>query len=302
MELRHLEAFYWIVRLGSFSAAAKALHTTQPAISMRMRELQRDLGVALFDTATRRTQITAKGWDLFDHAESMLNLASAIRTQVGDRSTLSGRVQVGVTETIALTWLPVLASKLRQDYPKVVLELEIGLTRDLWDKLAAGELDLVMVPGPVRRAELDWSHLGSIDYCWMASPSLGPFPRPLEPGELERFPIISLPRASSLHEDTERWFGTYQAKPNRIYFCNSLSVVAALTRSGLGVSLLPPTIFRESVSDGELRVLEVTPPLPALDFYVVRGQKAVSPLPLIVEELATQVTTFRAPGRLARME
>ncbi len=300
MELRQLEAFYWIVRLGSYSAAAKTLNTTQPAISMRIRELQRDLGVTLFDTASRRAHLTSKGRDLFDYAESMLNLASTIHIRMGDRSTLSGRIRVGATETIALTWLPTLVAHMNEAYPQVVLELEIGLTLDLWAKLAAGEHDIVMLPGPILDIGLDWHHLGSIDYCWMASPKLEHQRSVLSPHDLEQFPIISLPKASSLHEDIERWFTMNNANPNRMYYCNSLNVVFALTASGLGVSLLPPSIFSDAIATGELCVLDVQPSMPPLDFFVACAQKPVSPLPVIVAEAAMKVTSFRNPNRLSR--
>ncbi|GAB5467454.1 MAG: LysR family transcriptional regulator [Rhodospirillales bacterium] len=300
MELRQLEAFYWIVRLGSFNAAAKALNTTQPAISMRIRELQRDLGVALFDTATRRAHLTAKGRDLFDYAESMLNLASTIHSRMGDPAMLSGHIRVGATETIALTWLPDLVGRMNEAYPQIVLELEIGLTLDLWAKLSSGEFDVVMLPGPILEVGLEWHHLGRIDYSWMASPSLGYQDRVLSPQDLEQVPILSLPKASSLHVDTERWFRSSTVNPNRVYFCNSLNVVSALTKSGLGVSLLPPEIFAEAVTSGELCILDVQPAMPPLDFFVACAQKPVSPLPIVVAETAMAVTRFRDAGSLSR--
>ena len=300
MELRQLEAFYWIVRLGTFGAAARTLNTTQPAISMRIQQLQHELGVTLFDTSTRRARLTTKGRDLFDYAESMLNLASTIHNRMGDKATLSGRIRVGVTETIALTWLPALASYLNEAYPKVILELDIGLTMDLWERLSDGALEVVMLPGPVLEPGLEWQHLGSIDYRWMASPVLGLPRRALTPRDLEPFPTISLPKASSLHEDSERWFRANGAAPNRVDFCNSLSVVAALTISGLGVSLLPPDIFSNAIKDGDLYALDVKPAMSPLDFFVAHTHKPVSPLPVVVAEAAMQVTTFREPGRIVR--
>ncbi len=298
MELRQLEAFYWIVRLGSFNAAARALNTTQPAISMRIRELQRDLGVALFDTASRRALVTAKGRDLFDYAESILNLASTIYSRMGDPGMLSGRIRVGATETIALTWLPALVGQMNEAYPNIVLDLEIGLTLDLWPKLSAGEFDVVMLPGPVLEVGLEWYHLGRIDYRWMASPSLGYHDRLLSPQDLDQFPILSLPKASNLYVDTERWFRTNNANPNRVYLCNSLNVVCALTKSGLGVSLLPPDIFSESVAESELCILDVEPAMRPLDFFVAFVQKPVSPLPKLVADTAMRVTSFRDANSL----
>jgi DNA-binding transcriptional LysR family regulator len=61
MNFRQLEALYWIVRLGSFHAAARHLKTSQPAISARIREMEQQLGVTLFDRSGRKVRPTPKG-------------------------------------------------------------------------------------------------------------------------------------------------------------------------------------------------------------------------------------------------
>ena len=294
MKINQLEAFYWIARLGSFAMSAKVLHTTQPAISQRVRELERRLGAKLFDTSSRRATITSKGHELFIYAEQVLNLISTIEARMGDASTLSGHIHVGATETVALTWLPDLVSRVDKKYPNVVLELDIGLTMELWDKLAAGLLDVAILPGPALGLGMEADPVGCIDYQWMASPKLGIPKGPLSLKDLEPFPIISLPKASTLHDDIERWFRTNGVQLKRTSLCNSLGVVSALTMAGIGISLLPPEIYAAAIERGDLYALEVEPIMPALHFSVVYSQKHVSPLPLLVAKVAREVTTFRS--------
>ena len=86
MNLKHLETFAWIARLGSFSAAAERLGTSQPAVSMRIAELERTLGTKLFDRAGRSARITPKGRELIDYAERILSLASVIKRSRAARS------------------------------------------------------------------------------------------------------------------------------------------------------------------------------------------------------------------------
>lgn len=292
MELRQLETFYWIARLGSFAAAARKLHTTQPAVSMRIRELERALGAELFDTSRRTAQLTTKGRDLVDYAERVVSLVSSIRERMADTETLSGRVRVGVTETIALTWLPAFVSRINDRFPNVVLELDVDLTMNLWPKLDAGSLEVVLIPGPILQGRLISEYLGDCQYTWMASPRVD-LPRgSLGPRDLEPVPILSLSRESTLHERLESWFRKNGAEPRRIDVCNSLSVVASLTVAGLGVSLLPPDIFHREVASGALRTLEVLPPLAALKFYVAYPEHPASPLPAIIASVAREVSAF----------
>lgn len=72
--LRHLEALYWVSRLGSFTAAAGRLHSTQSAISMRIRDLEETLAQELFDRTARSARLTAKGHELVGYAERVMGL------------------------------------------------------------------------------------------------------------------------------------------------------------------------------------------------------------------------------------
>src|SRR4030095_3196703 len=74
MELFQLEAFLAVVREGSFSAAAKALFRTQPAISQTIKKLEDEIGRPLFDRSSRRGVLTDAGRVLADHAERLVNL------------------------------------------------------------------------------------------------------------------------------------------------------------------------------------------------------------------------------------
>ena len=98
MNIKQLETFVWIVRLGSFAAAADRLYTTQSAVSMRIRELEQDIGIGLFDRTHHKARLTAKGKELLGYAEQLITLESEIRHRIGDPKTLAGVARVGVAE------------------------------------------------------------------------------------------------------------------------------------------------------------------------------------------------------------
>jgi len=292
VELRQLESFYWIARLGTFAAAAEKLHTSQPTISMRVRQLERELGVKLFDTKRRSALLTSKGSELVDHAERLLASASDVRRSVGRPETLSGRVRIGVTETIALTWLPQFVGRMNECYPHVVLELDVDLTMNLWEKLKTGSVDIALLPGPVLELNQVSVGLGHIQYMWMSSPRLGLPEGTLGPADLQSHSVLSLASGSTLYGSLERWFRDNGAKARRINVCNSLSVIASLTEAGLGVSLLPPSIYADAIQTHRLRAIEVEPSLAPLEFLAVYPERTVSPLPAVVVEVASASSTF----------
>ena len=81
--LAQLEAFYWIARLGSFHAAARHLHITQPTVSARIAELEKILGASLFKRNSQRAALTARGHGMVDSVDRMLRLSDDIAQLFG---------------------------------------------------------------------------------------------------------------------------------------------------------------------------------------------------------------------------
>jgi len=295
MNLKQLEAFVWTVRLNSFSAAAKRLNSSQPAVSMRIQDLEQVLGAELFEEPRRATRLTLKGRDLMEYAERILALSSEAQTRIGNAEVVSGRIRVGVGETVALTWLPDFIARLNETYPGLVVESVVDLTVGLWEKFDSGEMDLLLLPGPARGANMVVNHLGTAQYSWLASPNLGiPANRTLTPKELETWPIITLSQDSILHEIIENWFLGNRAEPRRMDVCNSLGVVLALTVSGLGISLLPPSIYQREIDRGELMVIQTLPRFKPIEFVSVYRRDREEALIRDIAGIASEASTFDA--------
>lgn len=292
MNINHLETLIWSVRLGSFSAAALKLNTTQPAVSMRIRKLEKILGADLFDRSKRSNQLTPKGREFLEYAIKITALSQEAQARIGDQKAFSGRIRLGVTETIALTWLPELVAKLNEFYPAVVVELEVGLTRGVWKQLESGDLDLALLPAPAPGPGMTSDSLGEIEYTWMASPKLNISNHVQAPKDLEQWPIITLSRDSALHFMIEDWFRDGGAEPRRVDVCNSLGVVAGLTVSGLGVCLLPPHIYQPEIEAGKLRVINIKPRLEPIKFVSAYPKGRLNKFAAIIARLAKETSWF----------
>ena len=106
MNLRFIEAFVWVARLRSFTAAAEKLYTTQAAISARIATLEDEFGVKLFERDKRTVALTHSGEELLEYAEQLLGISARMVEAVSDRATYEGFVAVGVIEAVVHTWLP----------------------------------------------------------------------------------------------------------------------------------------------------------------------------------------------------
>jgi DNA-binding transcriptional LysR family regulator len=152
IDFKGLETFVWVATLGSFRGAAQKLHTTQPAISQRIAQLEGDLGIRLLHRDSRAVTPTPRGRALLAYAEKLLGLRAEMLSIIGDVSTVRGVLRLGVAETIVHTWLTRFIKRLNDTYPYLALEIEVDVSRNLHDRLLAQEIDLAFAtPCTTRR-------------------------------------------------------------------------------------------------------------------------------------------------------
>lgn len=292
MNLKRLETFYWAAKLGSFTAAADRLNATQSTVSMRIQELEREFDAELFDRSQRAARVTPLGRELIQYAEQILQLAAEMRDHIGAAESMPGFLRVGVAEVISITWLPRLVKEIHRRYPKLQLELEEALTRDLVEKLEQGYLDLVLAPGRVEGHHFTSQPLGTLRFAWMSSPALSLGDGELTPKDLQKCSVIALAKESYHHTLIEDWFSLGDARCQRIYTCKGLGVAASLAQSGLGVTLLPVRCFHKELASGQLKILNATPPFPAIEFTATCASDSFQPLARSVAQLAYEASDF----------
>lgn len=299
MNIKQIETFLWIARLGSFAAAADRLQTTQSAVSMRIHELEQNLGVKLFDRRHRGAKLTPKGQDLIGMAEHLMVTVDKIQSSIGDPESLAGVVRVGVADLIAITWLSELVPKVCKLHPNVTLDLEVGMAIELVEKLRRGDLDIVLVPGDIWAGEFEAVSLGNAAFLWMASPHLKFPPRVVTPQDLQQWPIITLSQHSYHHRVVHQWFKNNDAACRQIVLCNSISVIAALTIGGLGIGLIPPHFARAHLDDGSLTIVNAKPDIQPVEFFAFMPSHNASPLAKVIARMAARVSPFpkKAPER-----
>jgi DNA-binding transcriptional LysR family regulator len=295
LNLVQVETFYWVAKLGSFQAAADRLHTTQPGVSTRIRQLEQTLGVELFDRSGRSARLTPKGRELVDYAQRLLGLADSIRLRIGDPSALAGRIRLGVADTAALTWLPELLARGRAAFPNLDVELEVNLTLNLLTQLGERQIDLAIVAGPVADPELTVVPLCRYVQRWVAAPRIIPDTLPLTPAQLAELPIITHTRGSHQHQMILRWFRKHDAEPRRISTCTSLATIVRLTVAGLGASIQTDTVIRREHDAGEIVPIATTTPVQPLEFSAVFPSAEGSIASRMLAELAAEVATAFVP-------
>lgn len=142
---RHIRTFHEVVSTGSYSAAARALGYTQPAITQQMKALERVVGVPLFTRAGRGLRLTEAGEALARHAEVILDGLRAAQQQLGALARLrAGRVRVCAFPSANATLIPAAMARLVADHPGVRVELLEAEPPESVQKLLRGECDIAL--------------------------------------------------------------------------------------------------------------------------------------------------------------
>jgi DNA-binding transcriptional LysR family regulator len=155
MELQQLRYFVAVADAGRFTAAARDLHVAQPSISRQVRKLEDELGAVLLERRRTGVALTDAGAILLPWAKRMLADLDGARSEVAGLATLErGRLSVGATPSLSTVLLPRVLAAFHTEHPGITLSVIEAGSRDLGDRLAAGELDLALVILPMPREEL----------------------------------------------------------------------------------------------------------------------------------------------------
>lgn len=291
MNTRRLEALLAIVRCGSFAAASEQLNMTQSAISLRIRELEEELGTTIFDRSRRRAELTSEGRQLVQYAAAVVSAVNDMKYAIGDKELLAGTVRLGVTELVAVTWLPALVNVLRQRFPRLQLELKVGLASDVVDQIARGQLDIGLTPGLSFAPEFESVSLGTVDFQWVAAPSLLEAGWTWDLSSSSSPSVLLLAEKSFINEIADAWFRERQIFPRHIDTCNSMNVLAALVAGGLGVSLLPTFCYLEEIASRKFQLVDPEVRI-AGTFYALFHRHNLSATTRAVAALCGELSTF----------
>lgn len=266
---KQVEALYWISELGSFSAAAEKLNTTQSAISKRIHELETICNIELFDRTGRNSRLTDKGNELLMMSKGLLDKREQILEQMCSKDVLYKRFRIGVTELTALTWLPSLVKMIEDNYPRVMLEPQVELSSTLFTKLNDETIDMVIVPDVMEDVRYNIIPLRSVENAWMCTPSYRSSNHSIDLQELSQLNVLTQGAHSGTGLIYDRWLSQHKITTSKSLTSNNLVAQIGLTLSGIGVSYLPLLALRPLVERGQLNIIETSPKLPHVRYAVI---------------------------------
>jgi DNA-binding transcriptional LysR family regulator len=172
VNLHRLRVFCAVAQHRGITKAASELLLTQPAVSLQIKALERELGVVLFDRGSSRLRLTAAGEVLFRSAVSMLHAKDEAERAIGElRDGTTGRLILAAGTTGGMYVLPRIVQAYRALWPDTEVVLHIGTTDQILEKLLQNAVDMAMAGGPVDDRRIAVEPVCTDELVLIAAPS-----------------------------------------------------------------------------------------------------------------------------------
>jgi len=287
MDLRQLDSFRHVVREGSFTAAAKRLHMTQPAISLHIKALEQELGARLMERDGKGVRLTPEGEALLEAADRAFAALEAGRRALHQRSAPDrGTVVLACGDTVALHLLPPVLKAFRRAWPKAEVAILNHGSQEILERVLRREADVGIVTRPPRLDPELWSRTLRQDPLRLVLPRRHPLAEreAVSREDLEGRAAVLLARPAETRAVIDRALREVGVEPRCVMESGNLEVVKRYVREGLGWSIVPEMAL--GPADLKRLVVRDLPGLPARRIVVVRRKdRAPGPLTTALLEL-----------------
>lgn len=291
MELRHLKYFAAVAEELNFRRAAEVVHVAQPALSQQIKQLEDELGVALFVRSHHKVTLTAAGQAFYASAQTILRqaqqaVADARAVEHGE----AGRISLGIVSAAAISVLPALLAFMRAQLPRAEVELRELAPGEQIEALTQHKLDLGLFHAELRNPAFETAVVAR-ERLMVALPRTNKFARnkQIDLRQVANETVI-LPARHNVpgyFECARAVFQAAEVTPEHVYHTSLLQTGVLLVGAGLGISLVPESFQRMKVQGVVYRPLALK--TPTVDLLAVWRRDNQSPLlARIVSEIKNQ--------------
>ena len=251
-----LRALLEVVEQGSFSAAARRLNLTQPAVSLQIRELERRFGLRLVERLGKRAHATVPGRELVEAARRIFrecdHADAAMRRY---REGWTGLAHVGMTLTAMIYRLPPILRRVRLDHPGIDLVVTNAPTQNTVENIIQNRIDLGLVNLPVEKRQLKVTPLCPEVLVAIFPVGTPDVPDEITPGYVARQNLLVEHASSSANSLVLGWLSGHAAPPRAPAALGTVEALKSAVASNLGMAIVPEVSIAMHLSDFIVRPL-----------------------------------------------
>ncbi len=295
--LRQLQYVVAVADAPGFRKAAERCRVSQPSLSAQVGEVERALGVVIFERSPKGVLLTEAGKELLVRARELLMRADdlvLVAKRYGDP--FAGVLRFGVIPTIAPYLLPDVAPRLSAAFPKLAVRWTEDKTESLVRDLEAGLLDAALLAKEADLGDLTLDVVG-IDPFVLAAPPGHPLARrvgPVKESELGEHRFLLLEEGHCFRAQALSYCGHARVEEME-YRATSLPTLVQMVASGAGITLLPKMAETTETRRAALVVRDIAKPVPSRTLVV--AYRKSTPLVAVIQAVAAEIRGVCAPGK-----
>lgn len=288
--LRQLSVFETVARQLSYTQAAKALHLTQPAVSMQVKQLESSVGLPLFEQTGKKIQLTDAGHEVYQYSRAIFELFGEMEEVLESlKGVDTGRLDITVASTVNY-FAPKLLAAFSRRYPGIELRLDVTNRERLMQLLETNQTDIVLMGRPPAEIDLESEPFMENPLVVIARPEhplTGEKSIPLERLAEEIF--VMREEGSGTRLAMERFFSDHRLKIHRGMQMTRNEAIKQGVRAGMGLGVVSAHTIELEVETGRLKILDVVDfPIQRHWYMVYRKDKRLSPAAMAFHDFVSE--------------
>lgn len=280
MELKNITTFLKVAGTQNFSKAAQQLGYSQSAVTIQIQQLEKELGIPLFERIGKRVYLTEQGEAFIPFANNILKAADTALSFCSREKAPSGTLRIGGAESICTALLPPLLLRFHEMYPGVRITIRSGTTEELMELAKSNEIDCVFTLDH-RIYKDEWvcaaQRTEEIIFVTLKDPA-APSQSPVKIEKLAARPFILTEMGAAYHYELERLLSEREIHISPILEIGNTETIIHLLKKGMGCSFLPRFTVREELLSGVLSEIHTQlPPVKMFNQLFYHKNKYVTP-------------------------
>lgn len=269
MNLSSIEAFCLVVKLGNISKAAKALHISQPALSLQIQELENYFNAVLLERGNKGVKPTETGEILYEYGQKLLTIADNLKKEISRKNSIQDDIIVAAASTVGQFALPCTIFIYQEKYPQVHINTKITNTQNVITQLLEGSVDFGLLEGPISDNERQVFKKEGLAVQLLGRDELviiAPYDEHwagvelISQQEFKKLPWILREPGSGIRTSIEKKLATENMDINKLNIIAELdqtnAIISAVT-NGKGFSLLPRISIKKHLHYKTLKAIRL---------------------------------------------
>ncbi|WP_026263876.1 selenium metabolism-associated LysR family transcriptional regulator [Paenibacillus terrigena] len=283
LNFHQLHIFYTVSEKGSFSAAAQALHMTQPAVTMQVQSLEEYFGTKLFNRSTKRIELSEAGRALLPFARRSIELIRDTDMAMSKFThMLQGRLQLGASLTIGEYVLPRMLGPFGQQYPNIAISMKVMNTAQILEEIANHQLNFGLIEAPVQHPDM---HIEAVmkDELKLIVPANHPLAEAsvVSLEDVLKYPFIVREQGSGTRQVMEEQFARKNIdiqSVRAVMELGSTGAIKSAVEAGLGIAIISPSSVKHEVTLGLVKIVDIEDCSFERQFYSIYLKSALLPI------------------------